>query len=55
MVTDYIRKRDVVRLVLTSFIEPFMYIILAWFSVKGNIQHIFKKGGWGTIKRNGNK
>jgi biofilm PGA synthesis N-glycosyltransferase PgaC len=51
----YRRKRDVVRLVLTSFIEPFMYIILAWFSVKGNIQHIFKKGGWGTIKRNGNK
>jgi len=51
----YRRKRDVVRLVLTSFIEPFMYIILAWFSVKGNIQHIFKTGGWGTIKRNGNK
>ena len=51
----YRRKRDVVRLVLTSFIEPFMYVILAWFSVKGNIQHIFKTGGWGKIKRVGNE
>ena len=51
----YRRKRDVIRLVLTSFVEPFMYVVLAWFSVKGNIQHIFKTGGWGTIKRKGGK
>jgi len=50
----YRRKRDVIRLVLTSFIEPFLYVILAYFSVVGNIQHIRGTGSWGTINRQGN-
>jgi hypothetical protein len=32
-----------------------MYVVLAFFAVKGNIQYIFKTGGWGKINRKGGK
>ena len=47
----YRRKRDVVRLVLTAFVEPFLYVLIAFFSVKGNIQYLRGKNEWGKIKR----
>lgn len=49
----YRRKRDVVRLVITSFLEPFLYVILASFAVIGNVQHLRKKEGWGKMNRKG--
>jgi biofilm PGA synthesis N-glycosyltransferase PgaC len=50
----YRRKRDVIKLLLVSFIEPFLYPMHAWFAVRGNIKYAFKQNGWGKIKRNGN-
>jgi cellulose synthase/poly-beta-1,6-N-acetylglucosamine synthase-like glycosyltransferase len=49
----YSRKRDVLRLLGIAFIEPFLYPILAWFAVVGNIQYLRGKREWGTVKRNG--
>ena len=49
----YRRKRDVMKLILISFVEPFLYVMLAYFSVKGNIQHLMKKDGWGKMERQG--
>ena len=50
----YRRKRDVLRLLAASFIEPFLYPMHAWFAVRGNIKYIFNQKGWGKVKRNGN-
>ena len=50
----YRRKRDVLRLLAASFVEPFLYPMHAWFAVRGNIKYIFNQKGWGTVKRNGN-
>lgn len=50
----YRRKRDVLRLLAVSFIEPFLYPMHAYFAVRGNIKYLFNKNGWGNIKRNGN-
>jgi biofilm PGA synthesis N-glycosyltransferase PgaC len=47
----YERKRDVVKLLLMAFIEPFLYICIAWFSVKGNAGYFAKKNQWGKIRR----
>ena len=45
------KKKDVVKLIMTSFIEPFFYVCMAWFAVKGNVGYFFGKKKWGTIKR----
>lgn len=47
----YRKKKDVVKLIMTSFIEPFFYVCMAWFAVKGNVGYFFGKKKWGTIKR----
>jgi poly-beta-1,6-N-acetyl-D-glucosamine synthase len=49
----YKRKRDVLKLIGISFIEPFLYPMIAWFAVKGNFQYLRGKKGWGTMVRNG--
>jgi len=49
----YDRKRDVLKLLGIAFIEPFLYPMIAFFSVIGNIQLLVGKKGWGTIKRTG--
>ena len=49
----YRRKRDVLRLAGMAFIEPFFYPMMAWFSVKGNWNHFFKKHKWGKIVKKG--
>ena len=51
----YRRKRDVVKLLAVSFIEPFLYPMHAWFAVRGNIKYLFNNQHWGVVKRNGNK
>jgi len=52
----YRRKRDVVKLFLTSLMEPFLYILFAYFAVRGNIKYAFGDNKhWGTVKRNGGK
>jgi len=50
----YRNKMDVVKLLLVSFIEPFLYPMHAYFAVMGNIKYAFNNNGWGKIKRNGN-
>jgi cellulose synthase/poly-beta-1,6-N-acetylglucosamine synthase-like glycosyltransferase len=49
----YARKRDVLRLLAVAFVEPFIYPMVAWFSVKGNWQYIRGVEGWGTIVKKG--
>lgn len=49
----YSRKRDVLKLLGMAFIEPFLYPMIAWFSVKGNIQYIRGVEGWGDIVKKG--
>ena len=51
----YSRKRDVLRLLGIAFIEPFLYPILAWFAVVGNIQYLRGNKTWGAIRKNGEK
>ncbi|HCC71372.1 MAG TPA: glycosyl transferase family 2 [Bacteroidales bacterium] len=43
----YERKRDVIRLLLVAFFEPFFYPAHATFAVIGNIQYLRGKKGWG--------
>lgn len=50
----YNRKRDVLKLLGIAFIEPFLYPIIAYFAVRGNIGYLFGRKAWGTIKRTGN-
>ena len=49
----YPRKRDVLRLLVSSLVEPFFYPIHTWFAVIGNIEAIGGKRGWGKAKRSG--
>jgi cellulose synthase/poly-beta-1,6-N-acetylglucosamine synthase-like glycosyltransferase len=49
----YARKRDVIKLLAMAFVEPLIYPMIAWFSVKGNWQYIRGVEGWGTIIKKG--
>ncbi|MCE5348229.1 MAG: glycosyltransferase family 2 protein [Bacteroidales bacterium] len=49
----YRRKRDVLRLLATALTEPFFYPVHTYFAVRGNIEAIRGKKGWGKAKRNG--
>ena len=49
----YERKRDVLRLLAIAFIEPLIYPMIAWFSVKGNWEYIRGVEGWGKIVKKG--
>jgi poly-beta-1,6-N-acetyl-D-glucosamine synthase len=49
----YKRKRDVLKLIGISFLEPFLYPMIAWFAVKGNVEYLCGKKGWGTIIKKG--
>ncbi|MBN2165012.1 MAG: glycosyltransferase family 2 protein [Marinilabiliaceae bacterium] len=49
----YRHKRDVVKLFLTAMIEPFFYPFHTYFALKGNIDVIFNKKGWGKQQRKG--
>jgi cellulose synthase/poly-beta-1,6-N-acetylglucosamine synthase-like glycosyltransferase len=43
----YERRRDVLRLILVAFFEPFFYPVHATYAVIGNIQFLRGKQGWG--------
>jgi biofilm PGA synthesis N-glycosyltransferase PgaC len=49
----YKRKRDVFKLIATAFVEPFFYPIHTYFAVRGNIEAIRGKKGWGKAERSG--
>ena len=49
----YRRKMDVMKLIGVAFIEPFIYPIYTYFSVRGNIESLRGKKGWGKATRNG--
>ncbi|HOB83132.1 MAG TPA: glycosyltransferase family 2 protein [Bacteroidales bacterium] len=49
----YKRKRDVFKLIATAFVEPFFYPVHTYFAVKGNIEAMRGKTGWGKAERSG--
>jgi len=49
----YKKKRDVLKLLFTAFLEPFFYPFHAWFAVRGNIEVLRGKKGWGKTERRG--
>jgi poly-beta-1,6-N-acetyl-D-glucosamine synthase len=51
----YKRRRDVLRLVASAFVEPFFYPMHTLFAVVGNIEALHGKKGWGNPHRKGFK
>ncbi len=51
----YKKKRDVLRIFLVAWLEPFFYNpMLVWFALKGNWDYfVLKKSGWGKMQRKG--
>jgi biofilm PGA synthesis N-glycosyltransferase PgaC len=50
----YERRRDVLRLVGTAFLEPLFYHpMVMLMSIKGNIDKLFNKKSWGKMERKG--
>lgn len=49
----YRRKRDILKLIRVAFIEPFIYPVYTYFAVRGNIEFLNGKKGWGKPTRNG--
>jgi cellulose synthase/poly-beta-1,6-N-acetylglucosamine synthase-like glycosyltransferase len=50
----YRRKRDVVKLILISLIEPFIYHPLTvWFALRGNFHYLIGISSWGKMERKG--
>ena len=50
----YERRRDVIRLMGTAFLEPLFYHpMVMLMSIKGNIDKLFNKKSWGKMERKG--
>jgi hypothetical protein len=49
----YRRKRDVLRLIGTAMLEPFFYPVHTYFAVRGNLESLRGKKGWGKAERSG--
>ncbi|HUW93572.1 MAG TPA: glycosyltransferase [Bacteroidales bacterium] len=49
----YRRKRDILRLLFAALLEPFFYPVHTYFAVRGNIEALRGKKGWGTAERSG--
>lgn len=50
----YEKRRDVIKLIITAFLEPFFYHPLTLFmNIKGNIDKLFNKTTWGKHERQG--
>lgn len=50
----YERRRDVLRLIGTAFLEPILYHpMVMLMSIKGNIDKIFNRNTWGKMERKG--
>lgn len=51
---QYRDSRDILRLVLTALLEPFLFHpFVVWSAVRGNIDLLQKKKGWGEMTRQG--
>ena len=49
----YKKKRDVFRLLATSMLEPFFYPVHTYFAIRGNLEALRRKKGWGKAERSG--
>jgi len=49
----YKRKRDVFKLIGVALFEPFFYPVHTYFAVRGNLEALRGKKGWGQAERNG--
>jgi len=50
----YEKRSDVLKLMVTAFLEPIFYHPLVMLmNIKGNIDKIFRKNAWGSMKREG--
>jgi poly-beta-1,6-N-acetyl-D-glucosamine synthase len=49
----YKKKRDVLRLLTAALLEPFFYPIHTYFAVRGNLEALRRKKGWGNVERKG--
>jgi cellulose synthase/poly-beta-1,6-N-acetylglucosamine synthase-like glycosyltransferase len=49
----YRKKRDVIRLIGTALLEPFFYPVHTYFAVRGNLESLRGKKGWGKAERSG--
>jgi cellulose synthase/poly-beta-1,6-N-acetylglucosamine synthase-like glycosyltransferase len=51
---QYKGSRDILRLVLTAVLEPFLFHpFIVWSAIRGNIDLLRKKKGWGEMSRQG--
>lgn len=49
----YKHKRDVLKLIGIAMFEPFFYPVHTYFAVRGNLEALRGKKGWGKAERNG--
>jgi cellulose synthase/poly-beta-1,6-N-acetylglucosamine synthase-like glycosyltransferase len=49
----YRNKRDVLKLISAALLEPFFYPVHTYFAIRGNIEAMRGKKGWGSAKRAG--
>ena len=49
----YKKKRDVLKLLSVALFEPFFYPMHTYFAVRGNLEAMRGKKGWGNAERNG--
>jgi len=49
----YRKKRDVLKLIGVALLEPFFYPVHTYFAVRGNLEAMRGKKGWGTAERSG--
>ncbi len=51
---QYKAKGEVAKLILTAFLEPFLFHpFVVWSAIKGNIDYLRKKNSWGEMTRTG--
>ncbi len=49
----YKKKRDILKLLSVALVEPFFYPVHTYFAVRGNLEAIWGKKGWGKAVRKG--
>jgi cellulose synthase/poly-beta-1,6-N-acetylglucosamine synthase-like glycosyltransferase len=49
----YKKKRDVLKLLISALLEPFFYPMHTYFAVRGNLEALRRKKGWGKVERKG--
>lgn len=50
----YKKKSDVLKMIGTAFLEPFLYHpMTVWFQLRGNFHYFIGKSGWGKMERKG--